>query len=102
MLNLTADREDQDAERISSALGDGPSSELRSGFAAVHADDLAGDERRLAGSDEYDGIGDLRGRARALEGHSRDQSGLSLGGACEPIQHFGFDRTGRDGIDADT
>jgi hypothetical protein len=74
------------------------STELRSGFAAVHVDDLAGDERRLAGSDEHDG--DLRGGARTLERYSRDQSGLSLGGAGEPIQQFGFDRTGRDRIDA--
>ena len=81
-----------------SKLGDEP--ELRSGFAAVHADDLAGNERRLAGSDEYDGIGDLRGGAHALERYSVDQSGLSLGGAGEPIEHFGFDRTGRDRIDA--
>jgi hypothetical protein len=55
---------------------------------------------RLAGSDEHDGICDLRGGAHTLERHSRDQSGLSLRSAGEPIQQFGFDRTGRDRIDA--
>src|SRR6266404_2832216 len=73
---------------------------LRSGLAAVHTDDLAGDERRLAGSDEHDGICDLRGGSRTLERYSRDQPGLPLGGAGEPIKHSGFDRTGRDGVDA--
>src|SRR5258708_5043782 len=68
---------------------------LRSCFAAVDADDLAGDERRLAGSDEHDGICDLRGGAHTLERYSRDQSGLSLGGAGGPIQQFGFDGAGR-------
>ena len=45
--------------------------ELRGSPAAVHGDDLAGDERRLAGSHEHDGIRDLSGGAHALERHSR-------------------------------
>ena len=54
----------------------------------------------LRRSDEHDGIGDLRRRAHTLERHACDQSGLSLGSAGEPVQHSGFDGTGRDRIDA--
>jgi hypothetical protein len=49
---------------------------------------------------EREGISDLRGRAHTLERHSRDQSGLSLGGAGEPVQHSGFNGSGRDCINA--
>ena len=35
-----------------------------------------------------------------LSRHACDQSGLSLGRAGEPVQHSGFDGTGRDRIDA--
>ena len=38
--------------------------------------------------------------AHTLERHACDKSGLSLGRAGEPVQHSGFDGTGRDRIDA--
>src|ERR1700694_1885698 len=75
--------------------------DLRGGLAAIDADDLAGDERRLAGGGEHNGVGDLFRPARAFERHAGDKAGFPVGIAGEAIQHRGLDWAGRDRIDTD-
>src|ERR1700722_7201926 len=67
----------------------------RGGLAAVDGDDLAGDERRLAGSREHDGVGDLFRPASALQRYAGDEASLAVGSAGEAVQHRGIDRARR-------
>src|SRR6202158_6556718 len=74
---------------------------LRSGLATIHIDDLTGDERRLAGGCEHDGVGDLFGSSRAFQRHAGNKARLPVGIAGDAIQHRGLNRAGRDRVDAD-
>jgi hypothetical protein len=61
--------------------------------------DLTGDERRCVGREECDDLGDLLGSSSAFERHASDEAGLSVCAAGKPVQHSGFNRTGRDRVE---
>jgi hypothetical protein len=63
--------------------------------------DLAGDERRLVGGEEHDGVGDLFRLRPALERDGGIERGFLVRRAGQPIEHAGLRRTGRDRVDAD-
>src|SRR6478609_9216885 len=71
------------------------------GFSAIDRNDLTSNKRSLVGGEINDGFRDLLRRSCALERNVRDHRGLSVGVAGEAVQHPGFDRAGRDCVDAD-
>src|SRR6516225_8438168 len=71
------------------------------GLAAVHADDLARDERGLGGCREQDGVRKLLGASGALHRNARNHAGFSVSRTGEPVEHRGLDRTRSDRVDAD-
>src|SRR5258706_16087975 len=68
----------------------------------VKGDNLTGDEGSSVGRQKNYCLSDLFNRSRTFERRAGDQAGFRLGSAGKPVEHLGLDRTGCDGVDADT
>src|SRR3989442_13735408 len=67
--------------------------ELGSQFAAIHSDGRTRDEGGLVGSEKHNRLGNLFGQTYTFKRHPRNQRGLIVLIASEPVQHPSLDGT---------
>src|SRR6266446_4552948 len=74
--------------------------ELAGQFAAIDSDGRARDEGGLVGSDKHNRLGNLLGQTYTFNRHTRNQRGLIVLIAGEPVQHPSLDGARGNYVDA--